>query len=227
MKINCLISPKDNNKIIYGKYNTLNKSKKKMNKPHIKSVKTNNNNKTVKKYKPKVQVTIEDNTEKKIDKKLTIKKNLKTPIEFHIMEPRYNEQFIEIMEKLSEIMYKQGEPFRARAYQKAQEAIMNYPNDIKTPEQLKGIPGIGPTIMEKLKEYVETGTLKVLEREKTNPINILGEIYGIGPKKAEELVKSGIKTIEDLVLRQDELLNDIQKVGLKYHSQIITADSAL
>ena len=201
--------------------NTLNKSKKKMNKPHITSVKTNNNNKTVKKYKPKVQVTIEDNTEKKIDKKLTRKKNLKTPIEFHIMEPRYNEQFIEIMEKLSEIMYKQGEPFRARAYQKAQEAIMNYPNDIKTPEQLKGIPGIGPTIMEKLKEYVETGTLKVLEREKTNPINILGEIYGIGPKKAEELVKSGIKTIEDLVLRQDELLNDIQKVGLKYHSQII------
>ena len=208
----------------------------KKDKTSTKSVKPKNKpkNKTLKKYKPKLQVEfeiIEDENkktinmnvanEKKIDKKLTRKKNLKTPIEFHIMEPRYNEQFIDIMEKLSDIMYKQGEPFRARAYQKAQETIMNYPNDITSPEQLKGLPGIGPTIMEKLKEYVDTGTLKVLEREKTNPINILGEIYGIGPKKAEDLVKAGIKTIDDLVLRQDELLNDVQKIGLKYHSQII------
>jgi len=227
------------------KKNTLTKSKKKIDKipspkTHIKSLKPKN--KTLKQHKPKVElVIIEDypetpmnmnmnmnmNTiiEKKIDKKLTRKKNLKTPIEFHIMEPekeqRYNEQFIELMEKLSDIMHKQGEPFRARAYQKAQETIMNYQDSINDPEQLKGLPGIGPTIMEKLKEFVETGTLKILEREKTNPINILGEIYGIGPKKAEELVKAGIKTIDDLVLRQDELLNDTQKVGLKYHNQII------
>jgi len=33
---------------------------------------------------------------------------------------RYNEKFIEILEELSHIMLKQGETFRARAYQKAQ-----------------------------------------------------------------------------------------------------------
>ncbi len=158
---------------------------------------------------------------KKIEKSFSRKKSLKIPMEFHIMESRYNEQFIDLMEKLNNIMLKQGEPFRARAYQKAQETIMNYQADISDPKQLKGLPGIGETIMEKLKEYVETGTLKVLEREKTNPINILGEIYGIGPKKAEELVKAGIKTVDELISRQDELLNDIQKVGLKYHDQIM------
>ena len=101
---------------------------------------------------------------------------------------RYNEQFIELMEKLSDIMLKQGEPFRAKAYQKAQQSIMTYPSDIINCEQLNGLPGIGSTIMEKLKEYVETGTLKVIEREKNNPVNILTDVYGIGPKKAEELV---------------------------------------
>jgi NAD-dependent DNA ligase/DNA polymerase/3'-5' exonuclease PolX len=134
---------------------------------------------------------------------------------------RYNEQFIDLMEKLSNIMLKKGEAFRARAYQKAQETIMAYPNDITSVEQLNGKPGIGPTILEKLNEYVTTGTLKILEREKNNPVNILGDIYGVGPKKAKELVDKGITTIEQLRERQDDVLNDNQKVGLKYYEDIL------
>jgi len=134
---------------------------------------------------------------------------------------RYNEQFIELMEKLSGIMLKQGEPFRARAYQKAQETLMAYPDDITSVAQLKGKPGIGETILEKLNEYVNTGTLKILEREKNNPVNILGDIYGVGPKKAKELVEKGIVNIEQLRQRQDDVLNDIQKVGLKYYEDIL------
>ena len=133
---------------------------------------------------------------------------------------RYNEQFIDLMEKLSSIMLKQGEPFRARAYQKAQETLMSYPEDILSVEQLKGKPGIGATILEKLNEYVNTGTLKILEREKNNPVNILGEIYGVGPKKAKELVEKGITTIEKL-REHPEVLNDVQKVGLKYYEDIL------
>jgi NAD-dependent DNA ligase len=125
------------------------------------------------------------------------------------------------MEQLANIMLKQGEPFRARAYQKAQETIMAYPADILSPDDLKGKPNIGPTIIEKLNEYVQTGTLRVLEREKTNPVNILGEVYGIGPKKAKELVDKGIITIEALRANQDTLLNETQKVGLKYYEDIL------
>jgi DNA polymerase beta len=117
----------------------------------------------------------------------------------------YNESFITLMETLAELMMKQGEPFRARAYQKAQETIMSYPNDILSPNDLKGLPNIGPTIMEKLNEFVETGTLKVIEREKSNPVNILAEVYGIGPKKAKELVDNGITSIESLRKNQQML----------------------
>jgi NAD-dependent DNA ligase len=136
-------------------------------------------------------------------------------------EMRYNEIFIDLMEKLANIMLKQGEPFKARAYQKAQETIMAYPDDITSVAQLNNKPGIGSTILEKLNEYVNTGTLKILEREKNNPVNILGEVYGIGPKKAKELVENGITSIEQLRERKDEVLNDIQKVGLKYYEDIL------
>ena len=151
--------------------------------------------------------------------------DLKAPTEeIHKMElptGRLNEKFIDLMEKLSGIMLKQGEPFRARAYQKAQETIMTYNDDITSPAQLKGRPGIGDTIMEKLNEYVKTGTLRVIEREKANPVNILGEIYGVGPKKAKELVDSGITTIDQLREKQDLVLNETQKVGLKYYEDIM------
>ena len=133
---------------------------------------------------------------------------------------RLNEKFMELMEKLADIMLKQGEPFRARAYQKAQETIMAYEGDILSPEDLKGKPNIGSTIMEKLNEYIQTGTLKVLEREKNNPVNILGEIYGVGPKKAKELVEKGITSIAQLREKQD-LLNDVQKVGLRYYEDVL------
>lgn len=134
---------------------------------------------------------------------------------------RLNEQLIELMEKLADIMLKQGEPFRARAYQKAQETIMAYPADILSPVELKGKPGIGQTIMEKFNEYVQTGTLSILEKEKNNPVNILAEVYGIGPKKAKELVEHGITSIAELRENQ-QLLNDTQKIGLQYYEDILT-----
>lgn len=133
----------------------------------------------------------------------------------------YNEKFIEILEKLSNIMLKKGETFRARAYQKAQEFIMSYPNNITCLNDLNGKPGIGPAVLERLEEFIVTGSLKIIEREKNNPINILSDVYGIGPKKAQELVEQGVTTIEQLRANQHQLLNETQKVGLKYYEDIL------
>ncbi len=167
------------------------------------------------KNKEKIDNFLPKKIEDKIKTDLKISKDTKT-----MSQGRLNEKFIELMEQLADIMLKQGEPFRARAYQKAQETIMAYPADIMSPNDLKGKPGIGDTIMEKLNEYVQTGTLKILEREKNNPVNILAEVYGIGPKKAKELVDQGISSIEQLRNNQ-HLLNDVQKVGLKYYEDIL------
>ena len=126
-----------------------------------------------------------------------------------------------LMNKLAIVMNKTGEPMKARAYQKAEETLLGLNEEITDVSQLKGKPGIGPTIMEKIKEYLRTGTLELLEREKANPVNILTEVYGIGPKKAKDLVDKGITTIETLRERQNEVLNDVQKVGLKYFEDIL------
>ena len=46
-------------------------------------------------------------------------------------------------------------------------------------------------------------------------------MYGIGPKKAKELADMGLTSIKELRERKDELLNDVQKKGLKYYEDIL------
>ena len=148
--------------------------------------------------------------------------SLNTPPLTKKMTPgkRLNEEYIAILQELNDIMMKQGEPFRARAYGKAVESIMEINEDITDYKQLQGKPGIGKTIMDKLHEYQTTGTLRVLERERKNPVNILTNVYGIGHKKAQELVGKNITTIEQLKENPQEL-NEKQRVGLKYYDDIL------
>ena len=132
-----------------------------------------------------------------------------------------NVRLEKLLGRLEDLMTRKGEPFRARAYHKAAESVMSYPRDITDVNQLKGLPGIGKTILAKFNEFVETGTLRVLERAKGNPAYLFAKIYGIGPKKAKELVeKNGITTLAQLEARKDEVLNRVQKLGLKYFEDI-------
>ena len=130
-----------------------------------------------------------------------------------------NKELIGIMEELADIMTRQGEPFKARAYKKASETIMGLPDEITDVKQLDGKSGIGKTIMEKMEEYQKTGTLQILERERKNPINLFTQIYGVGPKKAKALIEDGITTIEQLKENESKL-NDTQKIGLKYYEPL-------
>jgi DNA polymerase/3'-5' exonuclease PolX len=131
-----------------------------------------------------------------------------------------NEKLSEAFEKLSTIMTKKGDNFRSKAYKKAMEIVIRHPSDIFSPEDLKGIPGIGKSIMELLNEFANTGTISIIENEKTNPLNILTNVYGIGPKKAQELIEKGITTMDDLKNNLHEL-NKNQIIGVKYYKDLL------
>jgi len=180
----------------------------------------------------------DENTDKPIikRKKLIIRESLPPPESISVLPtqpiieksdknleemPRYNETFIEVLERLSKLMSQQGDYIRSRAYTKAGDTIRNITEDITSVSQLEGKPNIGPMIKEKFTEYLETGTLRIFEREKDKPEYVLSEIYGVGPKKAKDLVQKGITNIAQLRERQDELLNDVQKAGLKYYEDIL------
>ena len=164
---------------------------------------------------------------RKLTRKLKLVKVLKPPTEAKQMDQPevingkkvYNEEFVDILGQLEDIMQRQGEPFRARAYHKAAETIMTFPDEITDPKQLEKLPGIGKTIMTKLQEYVDTGKLNAIEKMKNNPLNVLTKVYGIGPKKAKQFIDEGLDTIEKLK-EQPEKLTAAQKVGVQYFNDI-------
>jgi DNA ligase (NAD+) len=178
-------------------------------------LKIKSKNKTLKKMK-KMEKKIEENFEKSenVEKSKQIK-------EMNSKQNILNEELINLLDRLEKLMMMKKEPFRARAYQKASETMMLLDEDITDISQLKGKSGIGKTMMDKFKEYLDTGTLKILEDAKTNPIFTLVGVHGIGYKNAKKLVEEhGITTIAELRKSQD-LLNNIQKKGLKHYEDVL------
>ena len=147
---------------------------------------------------------------------------------------RLNEKFIDVLGELQDVMTRKGgkeAAFRAKAYREAADALMIFEGDI-TPEVLeswvahkKNRPRhIGPTIVSKLDEYHRTGELKALKKEYARPELELTNIYGVGPKKAEELVsKYGVKSVAALREREDleTILDPVQRVGLENYEDIL------
>ncbi|XP_061703902.1 DNA polymerase beta-like [Cydia pomonella] len=105
------------------------------------------------------------------------------------------------------------------AYRKAASVLASHSKRIESGDEAKKLNGIGEKISKKIDEFLQTGKLQKLENihhdEEAQSISLLTRVSGIGPVKAADLVKSGIKTIEDLRNNQNKL-NHHQLIGLKY-----------
>ena len=154
-------------------------------------------------------------------KKNSKEKSSKEKDSISSMSDNFNQQSIQALEDLANIYTKKGDWTRAKSYQKASEilSLIDYDINLQSLDKISKIKGIGINITNKIKELIETGVIATLEREKLDPIIVLTEIHGIGPKKAQELIEKGILTIQDLK-DSDIKLNDIQKLGLEYYDEI-------
>ena len=143
--------------------------------------------------------------------------NIKTPIIDHKVEIIKNLKILEEYEKLNK------QPFKARAYNKVISSIELSTDSHDTFESFSNIKGIGDKIKDKIKEYFETGKMIAVENalnDKTFSLKRnLSNLYGVGPVKIIELMKK-VNSFEELKTKP-ELLNDKQKIGLKYYDDML------
>jgi DNA polymerase beta len=139
-----------------------------------------------------------------------------------------------IIESL-EVLYKNElinkEPFKAKAYKNVIQQLKSYSSEIKSIDDLKNFKGIGDKIYKKCVEIFETGKLQKVDNIVKNEVisfqllNELQLIYGVGPVKANELIKEyKVKSINDLrekCKQNKDILNSSQKIGLKYYDDLI------
>ncbi len=136
----------------------------------------------------------------------------------------YKKVILESLETLRQKELAEKQVFKAKAYSTVISQIKSL-SKVNSFDDLKDIKGIGKKIEEKLKEIFETGSLASAKRaeEAIKPFQLLTTIYGIGPTKAKELVKLGIKSIEELKKASEEdetLLTEVQTIGLKYYEDL-------
>ena len=115
-----------------------------------------------------------------------------------------------------------GGAFKYKSYTKAISSIQNAGNiETYDKKQLLTLDGIGQSICDKILDIMGTGTCKYYESFKNteNPLELFTKIQGVGPVKAKEIVDAGVTTIEQLKKKVD-LLNDKQKMGLKYFKDL-------
>ena len=116
-------------------------------------------------------------------------------------------------------------PFQARAYATAIQSLQSLQKPITSIKDVEGLKGVGEKIKSKIQEILETGKLASAEEARRSlPLESLVSlqtVHGIGPTKANDLIKKGITTIEQLRVASEadqKLLTATQKLGLRYRA---------
>ncbi len=146
-----------------------------------------------------------------------------------------NQDVAKIFSGLAELLELKGEnPFRIRAYRRAAQNVEGLPKDIAemSEEELLKLPGIGKDLAEKIREIVDTGTLRAydqLKREVPEGLSAVLSVPGVGPKTAKLLYdKLHIKDLDDLErLTRGHRLKGLPGIKAKTEENILKGIAAL
>ena len=141
-----------------------------------------------------------------------------------------NAEVAQVLKEISLLMEFEGkEPFKIRAYQRAVRSIGALGEDVAAVSErgdLTTIPGIGKGLAEVIKDYLETGDVKILSELRTRvPVKVmeLDSIPGVGIKTIKTVYeKLGLTDLDSLEKAANEgKLAGLPGLGKKTEAQIL------
>jgi DNA polymerase (family 10) len=143
--------------------------------------------------------------------------------------PRANDEVAELLQEYADLVsISGGDPFKARAYEKAARSVGGYHGDVATLDDraLGRIPNVGKSIAVKIREYLESGAIQALEELRAHipdGVRALISIPTLGPKKAfilyEQLRVASIEELLDAL--QEGRLRGLAGFGPKTEENIL------
>ncbi len=129
-----------------------------------------------------------------------------------------NQRLAALFRSMADLLSAQrANPYRVRAYRRAADALLALEEDVATValrQGLEEIDGIGEDLSKKIKEFLETGTIRAYEEQKT-PLPAEVKNWATLPGLSDSLVtylyfRLGIRTLKDLEqLIQSHLLRTL------------------
>lgn len=140
-------------------------------------------------------------------------------------------QIISMLEETATLLaLKDGSSvFEVRAYENAARAVSALDGDFSTlvkQDKLKGTPGLGPTIIKRIEEAMETGHMVFLDELRANTPAVklaMMRIPGVGPKKINAIYDQlHVTSIEELeqACREDKVAH-LPSFGKKTQDKIL------
>ncbi len=140
-----------------------------------------------------------------------------------------NKEVAAVLNEIAILLEIEGtDKFKPRAYYRAVRTVGSHGEaveDLADQDNLTSIPGVGKGIAEVIKEYLTTGTIKILEDlRKKVPVNVneLSAIQSVGPKKIklfyDELKVTDIDSLEKAI--EDGKLASLKGMGQRSVDQI-------
>jgi len=143
--------------------------------------------------------------------------------------PKTNEEVEELLGEWAELLQVTGaDAFRVRAYEKAARSIGGYSKDLRELDDkgILAIPNVGKSMLGRIREYLDTGSLHELEdlREMVpGGMRELLRIPGLGPKKAILVYEQlGITSLAELAAAAEaNKLQGIKGLGAKTEENLL------
>ncbi len=142
-----------------------------------------------------------------------------------------NKEIAKQLTEIAELLALSGQEnrFRIIAYERAAQALESLPGSIEDAARdgsLENIPGIGSSMAEKIREYLETGKMAALEGLRAKFPQGLLEIMtvtGMGPRKAKVIFdKLKVVSLEELRHAAEAgKIRDLQGFGIKSEQNIL------
>jgi len=142
-----------------------------------------------------------------------------------------NKEVANVLSEVADLLDINGEEFKPNAFRRAARALEGLAEDVvalKIGGKLPEVHGIGEAIAQKIGEYLDTGSIRLLEELKLEiPAGVIEmlSIQGVGPKTASRAWKElGLTSIEEL--RQAAESHELRKLkgfGEKRESNILRA----
>ena len=145
--------------------------------------------------------------------------------------PVHNADIAAIFEEIAELLeIENANPFRVRAYRNAARALQSLgvpaTDMVAKGEDLTELPGIGGDLAAKIREIIETGSCRTLEKLRTQTpptVTALLRIPGLGPKRVRTLYHElDVHTLDQLArAARDGRIRELPGFGAKTEQSIL------
>ncbi|KAF0730376.1 hypothetical protein Ae201684_012369 [Aphanomyces euteiches] len=141
-----------------------------------------------------------------------------------VLKINHNTHLTGPFEELIAYLTVEHDEWRVNSYKRMVSILKQLPEKVTDASTLKPQHGFNAKGIAKVRELLETGTLRKLEAKKADArlqvLRKFSDIWGVGPSTATDLYSSGYRSLDDLRAKQ-EILNDKQRIGLKHYDDFL------